>query len=126
MSCPQLQLSSYDNYCTTISTSMIQCLRATIVKHKTSLTFILHTHNYYPKMILFLMLNKPPLTNKTIIHHNILLHPRHNNHKHKYQTKMNISSQMKISLYNFTKKTHIFNKRVYQIMFNYHHRNIRM
>ena len=42
---------------------------------------------------------------KTIIHHNILRHPYHNNHKHKHQIKMNISSLMKISLYDFMKKT---------------------
>ena len=45
-------------------------------------------------MILFLMPNKPLLTNKTIIHHNILRHP--DNHKHKHHTEMNILSLMKI------------------------------
>ena len=35
---------------------------------------ILHTHNYYPNMILFFMPKKPPFTNKVIIHHNILQH----------------------------------------------------
>jgi len=32
---------------------MIQSIHTTTLKHKMPLTFILHTHNYYPKMIFF-------------------------------------------------------------------------
>ena len=92
----------HNNHLTTTWISMIQCLYITTLKHKSPLTFILHTHNYYPKMILFPMPNKLPLTSKTISPHKILRHP-HNNHKH--QTEMNISSLTKIPLYNFMKKT---------------------
>ena len=81
---------------------MIQFLHITILKHKTPLTFILHTHNYYLKMILFFIPNKPPLTNKIILHPH-LCH-LHNNHKHKHQIEMNISWLMKISLYDFMRK----------------------
>ena len=56
----------HNHYCTTTWTSMIQCLHTTTLKQKKPLTFILHTHNYYPKIILFLMPNKPSFTNKTI------------------------------------------------------------
>ena len=52
----------------------------------------------------FFMPNKPHLTNKTILHHNILRHP-YNNHKHKHQTEMNISSLTNIPLYDFMRKT---------------------
>ena len=97
----------HNNYRTITWTSMIQCLHTITLKQKTSLTFILHTHNYCSKMTLFLMSNKPPLTNKIIIHHNILCHPHHNNHKHKHQIEMNIPSLTKIPLYDFTKKTWI-------------------
>ena len=105
-SCPQLQLLSphHNNDRTTTWTSTIQCLHTITLKRKMPLTFILHTHNYYPKMILFLIPNKHSLTNKTIIHHNILRHP-HNNHKHKHQTKINIPSLVKIPLYDFMRKT---------------------
>ena len=83
---------------------MIQCLYTTTLEHKKPLTFILHTYNYYPKMILFLIPKKPHFTNKTIIHHNILQHhPYHKNHKHKHKTQMNIPSLIKTLLYDFTK-----------------------
>ena len=94
----------HNNYHKTTWTSMIQCLHTTTLKHEMPLTFILHAHNYYPKMILFLMSNKPPLTKKTILHNNILHHP-HKNHKHNYQTEMNIQSLTKIPLYDFMRKT---------------------
>ena len=85
---------------------MIQCLYTTTLEHKKPLTFILHTYNYYPKMILFLIPKKPHFTNKTIIHHNILQHhPYHKNHKHKHKTQMNIPSLIKTLLYDFTKNT---------------------
>jgi len=51
----------------------------------------------------FFMPNKPPLTNKTILH--ILLCHLHNNHKRKHQSEMNILSLMKIPLYDFMMKT---------------------
>ena len=49
------------------------------------------------------MPNKPPLTNKIILHPP-LGHP-HNNHKHKHQPELNIPSLTKIPLYNFMRKT---------------------
>ena len=92
----------HKNYRTTTWTSIIQFLHTITLKHKTHLTFILHTHNYYPKMILFFMSNKPPLTNKIIIHPP--LGHLHNNHKYKHQTEMNISPLTKIPLYDFMRK----------------------
>ena len=96
----------HNHYRTITQTSMIQCLYTTTLEHKKPLTFILHTYNYYPKMILFLIPKKPHFTNKTIIHHNILQHhPYHKNHKHKHKTQMNIPSLIKTLLYDFTKNT---------------------
>ena len=66
--CPQPQLPSpqpllYNN------------LHTTTLKHKMPMTFIFHTHNYYPTIIIFMKPKKPPLTNKIISHHNILRYP---------------------------------------------------
>jgi len=51
----------------------------------------------------FFMANKPPLTNKTILHPP--LRHLHNYHKRKHQTEMNIPLLTKIPLYDFMMKT---------------------